>query len=149
MLPLVEILVSIGIFAVAVVLTLQLFLLSKFLGDKTSDVAKAIFEAQGVAENFKAMRTGAEIEDYFRDGLNGGTVYYDGGWEKTDSAENTAYSLKVTKEMDGYGPGTLYRFKIEICRTEPYPFIDDRKTEKDPDYIPVLVSFDAGKFVAP
>ncbi|MCL1792910.1 MAG: hypothetical protein FWG34_03485 [Oscillospiraceae bacterium] len=147
MLPLVEILVSIGIFAIAVVLSLQLFLLAKFLGNKTSDTAKAIFEAQGVAENIKAMRTEAEIEDYFSGELGGGAVYYDGKWEKTENAEEAAYNLKITKEKSGYGSGGLYRFKIEICKTEPYPFIDDKKLEKDMDYIPGLVSFETGKFI--
>lgn len=147
MLPLVEILVSIGIFAVAVVLSLQLFLLAKFLGDKTSDVAKAIFEAQSIAENIKTMRTEAEMENYFKSELNGGDVYYDGGWEKTEKAENGAYSLKITKEKNEYGSGALYKFKIDIYRTDPYPFIDEKKLEKEPNYIPALASFEAGKFV--
>ena len=148
MLPLVEILISIAIFAVAVVLTLQLFLLAKFLGDKTSDVAKAIFEAQSVAETIKAMQTEAEIEDYFDNELNGGTVYYNGVWEKTGSADLAVYNLKITKEKDDYKFGGLYKFKIEIYKIEPYPFIDDKKLENDLDYIPALVSVEAGKFLS-
>ncbi|MCL2814946.1 MAG: hypothetical protein FWD23_10135 [Oscillospiraceae bacterium] len=147
MLPLVEICVSTAIFAIAVILSLQLFLFAKFLGSKTSDVAKAVFEAQSVAENIKTMQTGAEIEDYFQTELHSGEVYYDTKWEKTDSIEKAAYNLVITKETDKYGAAGLYKFKIEIYKTGPYPFIDDKKLEKDPDYIPVLVSVETGKFV--
>ena len=66
LLPLVEIIISIGIFAIAVVLTLQLFLLAKFLGNKTSDTARAIFEIQNIAENIKLLKTNEEIEDYLK-----------------------------------------------------------------------------------
>ena len=147
MLPLVEILVSTGIFAIAVVLSLQLFLLARFLGHKTSDVAEAIFEAQTIAENIKSMRTGAEIEEYFQGELQGGYVYYDALWEKTDVAEDAAYNLQITKETDEYGSGGLYKFKIEIYKNGPYPFIDDKKLENEAGYIPMLVSVEAGKFV--
>jgi hypothetical protein len=147
MLPLVEILVSIGIFAVAVILTLQLFLLSSFLGHKTSDVAKAIFEAQSVAENIKAMQTGAKIEDYFEDELNGGVVYWDGEWEIISEEKNAVYKLEIKMDKTGMNSGSLYSFVLDLYKTEPYPFIDDKKLEKDKDYIPALVSFDTSKFI--
>ena len=147
LLPLVEILISTGIFAIAVVLTLQLFLLAKFLGNKTSDVARAIFEAQNVAESIKAMKTEAEIEDYIKGELKGGAVFYDGKWAVTQDESGAAYSLSITKEPVGNEFGTLYKFKIDIRKTEPYPFIDDKKLEKDETYVPVLVSIDAGKFI--
>ena len=147
MLPLVEILISVGIFAVAVVLTLQLFLLSSFLGHRTSDVAKAIFEAQNVAEHIKSVRTGAEMEAYFENDLNGGVIYYDGEWEKISEAGGAVYRLEIKMNKTGQNSGSLYNFALELYKTEPYPFIDEKKLEKDKGYIPMLVSFDASKFV--
>ena len=152
LLPLVEILISIGIFAIAVILTLQLFLLANFLGNKTSDTAKAIFEVQNVAENIKAMKTDAEIENYINTELNGEFsayyLYYDEDWNIVGNVENAAYNLKLIMEIDEtYNSGSLYKFKIDLYKTEPYPFIDDKKLEKDENYIPVLVSIDASKFI--
>ena len=156
LLPLVEILISIGIFAIAVVLTLQLFLLASFLGHKTSDTAKAIFEVQNVAENIKTMKTDDEMTDYIQNELNGFSVdanfhpiYYNEEWERVDNIDEAAYNLNVIYEIDDtYSSGNLYKFKIEMYKTEPYPFIDDKKIEKDKDYIPVLVSINANKFIA-
>jgi len=121
LLPLIEILISIGIFAIAVVLTLQLFLLAKFLGNKTSDTAKAIFEVQNIAENIKTMKTDAEIEDYIKNELNGGIVYYDENWNIIESEKESVYSLQITMKMDAYNSGGLYKFQIELYKKEPYP----------------------------
>ena len=76
LLPLVEILVAAVIFSIAMLLTLQLFFLARFLGDKTSDTARAIFEVQRVAETIKSISTGDEITEYYNTGLNGGVYYY-------------------------------------------------------------------------
>jgi len=149
LLPLVEILISVGIFALSVILTLQIFLLAKFLGDKTSDVAMAMFEAQNVAESIKSTKTGENIDEYINTELNGGVLYYDDKWQTTDDAEKAAYSLVVTKQASEENSfGILYKFTIELSKLAPYPFIDDKKLEKDESYLPVLVSIDSAKFIA-
>jgi len=148
LLPLVEILISIGIFAIAVILTLQLFLLAKFLGNKTSDTAKAIFEVQNVAETIKTMKTDAEIEDYIKNDLNGGILYFDENWDIINGETNAAYNLKIAMEIDDtYDSGNLYKFKLDLYKLDPYPFIDDKKVEKNKDYVPELVSVNANKFI--
>lgn len=148
LLPLVEILISIGIFAIAVILTLQLFLLASFLGHKTSDTAKAIFEVQNVAETIKTMKTDAEIENYINGELGGGIVYYDGDWNIINNKEEAEYNLEIIIETDSsYNSGELYKFNLNLYKIHPYPFIDDKKIEKNENYIPVLVSVDANKFI--
>ena len=155
LLPLVEILISIGIFAIAVILTLQLFLLAKFLGNKTSDTAKAIFEVQNIAETIKTMRTNTEMENYIKTELNGLSVdanyypvYYNEKWDRVDNVDEAVYNLIVIYEIDDtYSSGNLYKFKLDLYKTEPYPFIDDKKVEKDENYVPVLVSIEANKFI--
>ena len=160
LLPLVEILISIGIFAIAVVLTLQLFLLSSFLGHKTADTARAIFEVQNIAENIKSIKTEAEMEDYIKTDLNGGiieefddnmnmyySVYYDGGWNVTGSPDDAAYHLRIDMSRVTYSSGNLYNFVLELYKTDAYPFIDDKKVEQNENYIPMLVSIDASKFI--
>ena len=147
LLPLVEILIAVGIFAVAVGLTLQLFLFAKFLGDKTSDTAIAVFEVQNVAENIKMKKSAAEIENYLSSELNGGVLYFDSRWNiagNEDSA-NSAYNLEISK-IEPYGSGGLYKFGIKLTKKESYPFIDDKKVEKG-EYFPELVFIEVCKFI--
>ncbi|GHU36335.1 hypothetical protein FACS1894105_06510 [Clostridia bacterium] len=150
LLPLVEIVVSIGIFAIAVVLTLQLFLLARFLGNKTSDTARAIFEIQNVAEEIKTFDSAAQVDEYFaklpRDG-EFSCLYYDKNWEAAGSASEGGYVLKITRSDEEYNVGDLYNFKLSLYRCEPYPFINDKNVEKDPDYLPLLANIVAAKVI--
>jgi len=156
LLPLVEILISIGIFAVAVVLTLKLFLLASFLGHKTSDTARAIFEVQNIAETIKTIKTGVDMDEYFINELNGnnkqGNIYYDNEWNPIDITDENAvkeavYNLKIDEFTDEGNSGILYTFKLELFKTAPYPFIDDIRLKNDANYIPVLVAVEASKFI--
>jgi hypothetical protein len=154
LLPLVEILIAIGIFAIAVVLTLQLFLLASFLGHKTADTARAIFEVQTVAENIKSMKTDAEIENYIKTDLGGDVsdkakyiLYYDEEWHIMNGANDATYMLKVDMSKVTYSSGGLYNFALDLYKIKAYPFIDDKKLEKDETYIPLLVSINASKFI--
>jgi len=153
LLPLVEILVAIGIFAVAVGLTLQLFLLASFLGHKTADTAKAIFEVQTVAENIKSIKTEENLQKYLKEDLKLDetmTLYYDENWEKTGDRDKAVYKLEIKMETAAYGSGGLYNFVLDFYKIKPYPFIDDKKLEKlekDEEYHPLLASVNASKFI--
>ena len=156
LLPLVEILISIGIFAIAVILTLQLFLLARFLGDKTSDTARAIFEVQNVAENVKTMKTNAEMLDYIESELSGSHaeadayyyLYYDNDWNIIDiKTDEAVFMMKINIQKDEYNSGGLYRFNLDFYKIKPYPFINDKNIKKDKDFIPLLASVNANKFI--
>ena len=151
LLPLVEILISTGIFAIAVVLTLQLFLLAKFLGIKTSDSADAILKVQHIAETMKLFETDSEI-DYFlgSEMINTGNVYnlyYDINWQLVNNIDEAVFITDIYIEKSGESAGSLYKYSINLYKTEPYPFIDDKKTEQDAQYKPLLASVSAGKFI--
>lgn len=157
LLPLVEIIISIGIFAVAVVLTLQLFLLAKFLGDKTSDMARAIFEIQNVAENIKLLKTDEEIENYIKNDV-GNTdengyynLYYDGNWQHADLYSDAVFVMKIAlNKEDDYTAGDLYNFRLDLYRAEPYPFIDDKyvkNMKNDEEYFSLLASVNTSNFI--
>jgi len=153
LLPLVEIIISIGIFAIAVVLTLQLFLLAKFLGDKTSDTARAIFEIQNVAENIKLLKTDAEIENYIKTDVGNPdenglyNLYYDDGWKRVDLYSNAVFVMKIDMNKDSYGAGDLYNFNLDLYKSEPYPFINDKDVKNDTDYFPLLASVNTSNFI--
>jgi len=153
LLPLVEIIVSIGIFSVAIVLTLHLFLLAKFLGDKTSDTARAIFEIQNVAESIKLLKSDAEIKDYMENGV-GNTdenglynLYYDGEWKRVDFASNAVFVMKIDVSEDNYSAGEVYNFNLDLYKSEPYPFINDKNVKADENYKPLLASVNTSNFV--
>ena len=153
LLPLVEIIISIGIFAVAIVLTLQLFLLAKFLGDKTSDTARAIFEIQNVAENIKLLKSEAEIKEYMETGAgnSGGNgpynLYYDGEWKRVGSSSDAVFVMKIDMNKDNYAAGCVYNFKLDLYKSEPYPFINDKNVKADKDYKPLLASVNTSSFL--
>ncbi len=151
LLTLIEIIISICIFAIATVLTLQLFLYARFLTDKTSDTAAAIFEIQNIAEEVKLLSTVKEAQYFMEEDLSASndsfvTLYYDKDWKRTIAAEGL-YFMNITIERTEYKRGDLYGFNLDLYKKEPYPFIDNKHTEKDEDYIPHLASITANKFV--
>jgi hypothetical protein len=174
LLPLIEILISVGIFAVAVILTLQIFMLARFLGFRTSDTADAILEVQRIAETIKSFQSGDEISSFFaNEAVNPGieivvdsgalfsaysgamqeyelsvwNKFYDGNWQRTDDLDEAVYIADIIMaEADEYA-GVLYLFEIRLSKIEPYPFINDRIVEQNPQFRPQLASISAGKFI--
>ena len=155
LLPLVEILIAIGIFAVAVGLTLKLFLLASFLGHKTADTAMAIFEVQTVAERIKSINTSEKLADYINNELKldeSNILYYDENWKKTDNKNEAVYMMKITSDtkISSSSHAVLFEAVLDFYKIGPYPFIDDKKIEKlekDEEYNPLLASVNASKFI--
>ena len=159
LLPLVEIIISIGIFAVAVALTLQMFLLAKFLGEKTSDTAMAIFEIQNTAEDIKLLKTDAEIENYIKNDVgnpdeNGMyNLYYNGGWQRVELYSDAVFIMKISMNKDNYVKGELYNFDLALYKSNPYPFTDDKNikniknAKNDENYVPLLASVATSSFI--
>jgi|GEM_PF-1090628 len=152
--PLAEIIIAIGIFAIAVVLTLQMFFLAKFLGDKTSDTAAAICEIQNVAESIKLLKTNAEITDYMNNSIGNFNadgsynLYYGEDWKSVDSLLDVMFVMKIAVQKDNYTAGILYKFNLELYKSKPYPFINDKNVKVDKNYKPVLASVNTSDFVA-
>ena len=163
LLPLLEILISTGIFAVAVILTLQMFMLARFLGNRTSDTADAILKVQNVAETLKSFRSGDDIYNFLENEtvMTGKTesifssyveiaynIFYDINWRQVGSADEAVYIIYVRPERQEQYAGILYMFDISLYKAEAYPFINDRIVEQDPQYKPLLAAISVGKFIA-
>ena len=158
LLPLIEILISTGIFAIAVILTLQMFMLARFLGIRTSDTADAILKVQHVAETVKSFESEDEIYDFLKnhayidnffssyEALAFG-IYYDINWEQTDNKDEAVYVTNIYMDRNEEYAGNLYNYYIDLYKLEPYPFINDRAVKENPDYMPLLASIKAGKFI--
>lgn len=132
-LPLIEIIISLIIFIIAAIITLQLFFLARFMGDKTKDRARAILEVQNIAEEIKALDSVKVIEDIlnsFEDGDIEDIKYinFSEGWIPGGSE----FQMAVRINKDDIADRRLYTFDITVYKLEPYPFIDDKY--KDMDY---------------
>jgi len=157
LLPLIEILISTGIFAIAVILTLQIFMLAKFLGNRTSDTADAILKVQHVAETLKSFESEDDIIYFIKNetiqtintsnpqlyGEIISNIYYDKNWQQTDNADEAVYITEIYMDKQG----GVYLYSVNLYKIEPYPFINDRLVQKDPQYRPLLASINAGKFI--
>ena len=144
LLPLIEILISTGIFAIAVILTLQIFMLAKFLGIRTSDTADAILKVQHVAETIKSCGSDEEMGDFLGSLEQSMQIYYDVNWERTHDLNEAVYFIQI---YDRNSAGSLYESEINLYRLEPYPFVNDKAVQENPDYKPLLASVSVAKFI--
>ena len=147
LLPLIEILISTGIFAIAVVLTLQIFMLAKFLGDRNSDTADAILKVQYIAETIKAAKADEDMSAYLSNFESYVHLYYDINWNQTHNIDTAVYIIVLNSDKQEQGTGYLYEYDINLYKIEPYPFINDRIVRENPDYRPLLASITAAKFI--
>jgi len=147
LLPLIEILISTGIFAIAVILTLQIFMLARFLGIRTSDTADAILKVQYVAETIKSTQTNEEMGEFLDTLEQYMQIYYDINWERTHDWNKAVYFIQIYGSSVGEDAGAFYESEISLYRIEPYPFINDRIVQENPDYMPLLASINVGKFI--
>ena len=148
LLPLIEILISTGIFAIAVILTLQVFMLAKFVGIRTSDTADAILKVQHVAETIKSCRSNEEMGDFLDSLEQSMQIYYDVHWEQTHNFNEAVYFIQIyDKSSDINKAGSFYESEINLYRIEPYPFVNDKAVQEDPDYKPLLASVSVAKFI--
>ncbi|MCL2099665.1 MAG: hypothetical protein FWH24_04430 [Oscillospiraceae bacterium] len=148
LLPLIEIIISAGIFAIAAVLTLQMFMTARFLGYRTSDTADAVLKVQHIAETIKSFENSGEISGFLEENTR---VYYDADWQRTENADEAVYTAEINTEAlifeENY-EGSLYiGCTISLYKITPYPFINDKTVQSNPDYRPLLASVNAGKFV--
>jgi len=150
LLPLIEILISTGIFAIAVILTLEIFMLAKFLGIRTSDTADAILQVQHVAETIKSCRSNEEMGEFLDSLEKNMQIYYDINWERTHDFNKAVYFIEIKDKSENLdnSAGSLYENTISLYRIEPYPFINKRAVVKEPDYKPLLASVRVAKFIS-
>ena len=149
LLPIIEILISTGIFAIAVIWTLQIFMLAKFLGIRTSDTADAILKVQYVAETIKSCRSDEEIGEFLDSLEQNMQIYYDRNWERTRDFNKAVYFIQIYGGSDNLGAvSSFYKNTISLYKIEPYPFINDKLVREDPDYKPLLATISVAKFIA-
>lgn len=145
---LVEIILSVLIFAVAGVIMLNCFAYAKYTQVKANDKVAASWIVQSDAEMIKSSKTMDEavmfltknyekkIEDKSSDIY---TNYYDKNWKICSEGEQEyAMNTLITYEDKKYGK--IMDIKITVEKSSPYPFVDRGRTTG-----PVF-SIETGKF---
>nr|WP_300092811.1 hypothetical protein [Sedimentibacter sp.] len=145
---LVEIILSVLIFAVAGVIMLNCFAYAKYTQVKANDKVAASWIVQSDAEMIKSSKTMDEavmfltknyekkIEDKSSDVY---TNYYDKNW-KICSEDEQEYAMNTLITYEDKKYGKIMDIKITVEKSSPYPFVDRGRTTG-----PVF-SIETGKF---
>lgn len=114
--PMLEIVLSIGIFGVISVFILQLFLAADTFQKKSKDLSRAVIEAQSVMEVLKAMDN-KEAIDYMKLSLkedNTYVKYYDDKWQPCDKEGKFSIIVKINVQEETRG--SLNELEVVIKR---------------------------------
>lgn len=135
---LVEIIMSILIFAIAGAIMLNCFGSAKFIQMKTNDKVEAGNKVQSIAEMIKSFDTGAEADKYMAENFKflktDGTEkvyvnYYDTNWNICEdiNKEYNEFSIEVRMSDVSSGFAQLREFVISSEKINPYPFVSKSK----------------------
>lgn len=145
---LVEIILSVLIFAVAGVIMLNCFAYAKYTQEKANDKVAASWLVQSDAEMIRSADTldqavlflAKKYEKKAKDGSSDiYTNYYDKDW-KPCSEEEQEYTLNTVISLDEKEYGEFMDIKITAEKSKPYPFIDKGKLTSP------VYSIETGKF---
>lgn len=140
---LIEIILSVLIFAICGVIMLNCFAAARFTQVKANDVTKAGIKVQTAIELVKSSKNQNEMkvllssifsENYY-DNISGNIIYvnyYDKNWNKISKGENE-YSVKALISDHSVISGEMYDIYVIVDKMKPYPFIG-KKDETESIY---------------
>ncbi len=125
--PLVEIILTVGIFALCSVVIIRLFLGAHYAAVYSKDLNIAIVQAQSIIEQLKSDEPMEEVfakSGFAEDGKNSYSKEYDRNWAA--DSENAVYRavVKVTQSDDG-----MCRIAVKYERLKAYPFLKEARKE--------------------
>jgi len=129
---LVEIILSVLIFAVCGVIMLNCFAIGRFTQVKANDKTQAGIKAQTIFEYIKSAENSAEmnqlLKDTFADSCNDNnnfvyTDYYDVNWNRCNENEKE-YFIIVLVSNELIQSGEMEDITITVEKLKPYPFVD-------------------------
>ena len=129
---LVEIIMSVLIFAIAGVIMINCFAYARFTQVKANDKVTAVFLVQSNVEMIKASETVNVAEQFLSE--NSTLVddsskkksyikYYDKDWNLCSEDKNE-YSMKITISNENLDYGHMMDVSITVEKSKMYPFID-------------------------
>ena len=154
LLPLIEIIISVLIFAIASMLSLNIFLLSRDVGIKATDTSVALFQAQSVVETLKGCDTSEQMRDAIKEifgvtdvDFSGPSIYTMKFSEQTsatpDAESKTSFTLTLQVQEQTNSAGSIYVIKADVTRNKQYFFL-----KKGTDFTPLLVSIENAKYIS-
>lgn len=129
---LVEIILSVLIFAIAGVISLNCFFIAKFTQIKANDKVIAGNLIQSDIEILKSFNSSGESEEFLlqhfqllktESNVRTYINFYDKSWELSNEADKE-YLITVNISDEFSNSGTLKDIEITAERIEPYPFIN-------------------------
>lgn len=132
---LIEIIMSILIFAIAAVIMLNCFAIAKFTQTKANDKVQAGNIVQSNAEMIKSFNEPSDMDEYLIDNfkilnksINETTyiTYYDKNWNISNET-NKEYSITVHTSEILMNSGKIIKINILAEKTKHYPFIEKSK----------------------
>lgn len=129
---LVEIILSVLIFAIAGVISLNCFFIARFTQIKSNDKIIAGNLIQSDIEIIKSLGSSYEAEEFLLDNFqllkNEGDVrtyanFYDKGWKLSNETDKE-YLITVNISDEFSDNGTLTDIELAAKRIKPYPFIN-------------------------
>lgn len=132
---LVEIILSVLIFAVAGVIMLNCFAYAKYTQEKANDKVAASWLVQSDAEMIKSTDSLDDAvllltknhEKKVKDGFSDIYInYYDKDWNPC-SEEEQEYALNTVISLEEKEYGKIMDIKITVEKSKPYPFVDKGK----------------------
>lgn len=133
---LVEIILSVFIFAVAGAIMLNCFASARYTQIRAYDKTVADMKVQTEAEYIRATKSPEELDTMLADRFgsfvpaNGGSVYltyFDKDWQSCSESEGL-YMLTLTILDDEAKIGTMKDVQISVDRTRAYPFAKDKSS---------------------
>ncbi len=119
MLPVVELVIAIGLFAVISVFILRFFTSANAMSKNADDISKAVIKAESVLELAKALSfedAAAEFGASVLETADGKQMEasYDKEWKNT--RENPSYLLKVTEKTEQLSNGIMYNYHVAVAK---------------------------------
>lgn len=140
---LIEIILSVLIFAICGVIMLNCFAAARFTQVKANDITKAGIKVQTAIELVKSSKNQNEMEvllssifsENYYDNISGNIIYvnyYDRNWNKSSKGENE-YLVKALISEHSVTSGEMYDIYVTVDKMKPYPFIG-KKDETESIY---------------
>jgi prepilin-type N-terminal cleavage/methylation domain-containing protein len=153
---LVEVIIAIGIMAIASVVILQLFITAKNINQKANDLDKSILASTSIIELFKSGETPDDIKtdpyiehakiDESNDIINI-NIYYDDNWNLLESKDGNLYftlTAVITPissiDLISNKTSKYYKIEVHVVKAKPYPL--EKNFEKEIYSVETIRYFD-------
>lgn len=127
---LLEIILSIIIFAICCVVVVNCFIIARYTQIKANDKTIGIMKVQTILEYIKSSINIDEMNQYLTsefDEINNNIYvnYYDKNWNNCGNSEKE-YIVKVKLERNQIRSGEIISISVSSEKVKPYPFTDNK-----------------------